>query len=69
MVDSQKIKNHKEHLTKLLKHAESDHEDAIKDLVDYIMLFKGSAYSDIVLRKGVALVMKHPSYINLESKS
>jgi hypothetical protein len=33
------------------------------------MLYKGSAYSDLVLRKGVALVMKHPEFVSMESKS
>lgn len=68
MVDSLKIKNHKEHLQRLIQRAESDKPDAIKDLVDYIMLYKGSAYSDLVLRKGVALVSKHPDFISLDSK-
>ena len=69
MVDSLKIKNHNEHLHKLIKNAESDRPDAIKDLVDYIMLYKGSAYSDLILRKGIALVMNNADFINLESKS
>lgn len=69
MVDSQKIKNHKEHLAKLIKAAEADNFDATKDLIDYLMLYKGSAYSDLILRKGVAMVTKHPSSITLDSKS
>lgn len=68
MVDSQKIKNHSEHLAKLIKHAESDSADAIKDLIDYLMLYKGSAYSDMILRKGIKLLQKNQQYINLESK-
>ena len=69
MVDSLKIKNHKEHLNKLLKNAESDRPEAIKDLVDYIMLYKGSSFSDIILRKGIALVSNNAEFINLDSKS
>ena len=56
MVDSQKIKNHVDHQAKLIKRAEGDSAEAIKDLVDYLMLFKGSAFSDLILKKGVALV-------------
>jgi hypothetical protein len=33
------------------------------------MLYKGSAYSDLVLKKGVALVIKHPEFVSMESKS
>lgn len=68
MVDSLKIKNHKEHLQTLIHRADSDSPAAIKDLVDYLLLYKGSSYSDLVLRKGVALLMKHPSSIVDESK-
>ena len=68
MVDSQKIKNHVDHQAKLIKRAESDSAEAIKDLVDYLMLFKGSAFSDLILKKGVALVLKHPEFIEVESK-
>lgn len=67
MVDSQKIKNHSEHQAKLMKRADSDSADAIKDLVDYLMLYKGSAYSDIILKKGIALVSKHPDFIIVEN--
>jgi hypothetical protein len=69
MVDSLKIKNHQEHLNSLIKRAEADSSDAVKDLIDYLMLYKGSAYTDLILRKGVALVMKHPASINDDSKS
>lgn len=55
MVDSLKIKNHNEHLQKLVKRAETDSAEAIKDLIDYLMLYKGSAYSDLILKKGIAL--------------
>ena len=68
MVDSQKIKNHVDHQAKLIKRAEGDSAEAIKDLVDYLMLFKGSAFSDLILKKGVALVLKHPEFIEVESK-
>jgi len=68
MVDSEKIKNHNEHLAKLIKNAESNTFDSIKDLVDYLTLFKGSSFTDLILRKGVSLVMKHPSQITLDSK-
>jgi SMC interacting uncharacterized protein involved in chromosome segregation len=69
MVDSEKIKNHKEHLTKLIVQAETDSADSIKDLVDYLMLYKGSAYSDLILRKAIALVTRHPDFITADSKS
>ena len=69
MVDSQKIKNHKEHLHKLIVRAETDSTDAIKDLIDYLMLYKGSSYSDLILRKAIALCSKHPEFIVADSKS
>lgn len=68
MVDSLKIKNHNEHMQKLVKRAEADSAEAIKDLIDYLMLYKGSAYSDLILKKGIALCIKHPDALTLESK-
>ena len=67
MVDSLKIKNHKEHLANLILRSETNSSDAIKDLVDYLMLYKGSAYSDLILRKAIVMVTEHPECITAES--
>jgi len=43
MVEASLIKNHNEHLAKLIKKAESDSFDQVKDLIDYLVLYKASA--------------------------
>jgi hypothetical protein len=55
-------------LAKLIKKAESDSFDQIKDLIDYLVLYKASAQPELILQKGIALVTRYPSKITLESK-
>ena len=42
MVDRSEIKDHRVHLKKLIKRAETNKPEIIKELVDYLVLSKGS---------------------------
>lgn len=42
MVERSEIKDHRTHLRKLIKKAETNKPEIIKELVDYLMLSKGS---------------------------
>ena len=42
MVERSEVKDHRLHLKKLIKKAETNQAETIKELVDYLMLSKGS---------------------------
>ena len=42
MVERSEVKDHRIHLKKLIKKAEANNPEAVKELVDYLMLSKAS---------------------------
>ena len=48
-MDRSEVKDHRVHLKKLIKNAEANNPEAVKELVDYLMLSKASEHSEIIL--------------------
>jgi hypothetical protein len=50
----------------LLKNSDSNRPAAIKDLVDYLMMSRGSEHCEIILEKGVTLMTQNPEFMTVE---